>query len=95
MQADPELITDAYYVNQGLERVPLTHEDKVDIANAWNVEFRAIHLGGPGKNAAAEGARKSVETRRRILEAHGFEPGTEVVRWGDAMDLAIWARKMG
>lgn len=95
MKPDLPHDADSYYVAKGLERVPLTREEKIEIATARDVEFAAISMGRSGLSAAAEGARKSAETRRRILVAHGFEPGTEIVRAGDEIDLAIWTRTKG
>ena len=81
-------------MNENLEEVPLTPEEKSDIAEAWLSYIHALPPGGEPDLQLGEGTRLLKMTLNRILLAHEFEPFSAKFTWSADMEVVVLARKL-
>jgi hypothetical protein len=77
-----------------LEEVPLTDEEKSDIAEAWLAYLHALPPDRVPDMTTSEGSGQFKATLNRILAAHDFEPFTGTFRWDSLGRLVVMARRL-
>ncbi|HEY6114456.1 MAG TPA: hypothetical protein VI172_00720 [Candidatus Dormibacteraeota bacterium] len=81
-------------MNDDVTAVPLTPEEKSDIAEAWLAYIHALPVGAEPDLRIAEGGSMFKATVNRILLAHGFEPFSATLAWTAEGEAVLMARKL-
>jgi hypothetical protein len=77
-----------------LEEVPLTEQEKSDIAEAWLGYLHALPAGAEPDMQGHQGGGVFIAIVNRILAVHDFEPFTAAFRWGADQELILLARRL-
>ena len=77
-----------------LEEVPLTDEEKRDIAEAWLAYVHALPPDREPDMRSSEGSGQFKMTLNRILAAYDFEPFTATFQWDGEGRLVVMARRL-
>ena len=77
-----------------LEAVPLSPEEKSDIAEAWLAYIHALPDGAEPDLRTSGGGSIFKTTVNRILLAHGFEPFSATLAWTADREAILMARKL-
>jgi len=77
-----------------LEEVPLTEQEKSDIAEAWLGYLHALPEGAEPDLQGHQGGGVFISIVNRILVAHDFEPFSAAFRWGADRELMLLARRL-
>ena len=81
-------------MNDKLEEVPLTPEERSDIAEAWLSYIHALPPGGEPDLQFGEGTTLFKMTVNRILLANGFEPFSATFTWSANREVVLMARRL-
>ena len=81
-------------MNDDLAEVPLTPEEKSDIAEAWLAYIHALPPGGEPDLHVRKGTTLFKMTMNRILLAHGFEPFSATLAWSAGREAVLMARRL-
>ena len=80
--------------DEELEAVPLTPQEKSDIAEAWLSYIHALPPGEEPDLRTAEGTTVFKATVNRILLEHGFEPFSATLAWNAKKEVVLMARPL-
>jgi hypothetical protein len=78
----------------GLEEVPLTDQEKTDIAEAWLGYLHSLPDGAEPDLHANRRPGLFTQIVNQILAAHDFEPFTATFGWGPEQELVLLARRL-